>query len=73
MNSGNDINWPDSVSQEINDAVVKGVAKVRIAQKVFPTTVLRKAQGQSVRMCRVSNYQIQRAIRITSKPDGITS
>jgi uncharacterized linocin/CFP29 family protein len=35
----NEVNWPDSIWAEINDAVVKEVAKVRIAQKVFPTTV----------------------------------
>jgi len=35
----NEVNWPDSVWTEINETVVKEVAKVRIAQKVFPTTV----------------------------------
>jgi uncharacterized linocin/CFP29 family protein len=35
----NEVNWPDAIWAEINDAVVKEVAKVRIAQKVFPTTV----------------------------------
>ena len=35
----NEVSWPDSVWKDINDAVVKEVAKVRIAQKVFPTTV----------------------------------
>jgi uncharacterized linocin/CFP29 family protein len=35
----NEVNWPESVWSEINDAVVKEVAKVRIAQKVFPTTL----------------------------------
>jgi hypothetical protein len=35
----NDVNWPDMIWNEINDAVVKEVAKVRIAQEVFPTTV----------------------------------
>lgn len=38
MPNGNEINWPDSVWQEINDGVVKEVNKVRIAQRVFPTT-----------------------------------
>lgn len=35
----NEVNWPDAVWNEINEAVVKEAAKVRIAQKVFPTTV----------------------------------
>lgn len=35
----NEVNWPESIWKEINEAVVKEVAKVRIAQKVFPTTV----------------------------------
>lgn len=34
-----EVNWPDAIWKEINDAVVKEVAKVRIGQKVFPTTV----------------------------------
>lgn len=34
-----EVNWPEPVWDEINDAVVKEVAKVRIGQKVFPTTV----------------------------------
>ncbi len=34
----NEVNWPESIWKEINEAVVKEVAKVRIAQKVFPTT-----------------------------------
>jgi len=36
----NDVNWPDSVWKEINEAVVKEVAKVRVTQKVLPTNVL---------------------------------
>jgi uncharacterized linocin/CFP29 family protein len=36
----NDVNWSDAVWTEINDAVKAEVAKVRIAQKVFPTVVL---------------------------------
>jgi hypothetical protein len=35
----NEVNWPEAVWNEINDAVVKEAAKVRIAQRVFPTTV----------------------------------
>jgi uncharacterized linocin/CFP29 family protein len=35
----NDVNWPESIWAEINEAVVKEVAKVRIAQKVFPTSL----------------------------------
>ncbi|MBF6339730.1 encapsulin [Nocardia abscessus] len=35
----NEVDWPEAVWTEINEAVVKEVAKVRIAQKVFPTTV----------------------------------
>jgi uncharacterized linocin/CFP29 family protein len=34
----NDINWDQSVWQDINDAVVKEISKARIAQQVFPTT-----------------------------------
>jgi uncharacterized linocin/CFP29 family protein len=33
----NEVNWDQAVWQEINDAVMKEMAKVRIAQKVFPT------------------------------------
>jgi len=40
MANGSDINWPDSVWQDINDAVVAEVGKVRTAQMVFPTTML---------------------------------
>jgi len=40
MNNSNEVNWEPAVWQEINDAVVAEVGKVRIAQKVFPTTVL---------------------------------
>jgi uncharacterized linocin/CFP29 family protein len=36
----NEVNWPDAVWKDIRDAVVKEVAKVRVVQKVFPTTVL---------------------------------
>jgi uncharacterized linocin/CFP29 family protein len=35
----NEVNWPETVWKEINVAVVKEAAKVRFAQKVFPTTV----------------------------------
>lgn len=35
----NEVNWPESIWKDINETVVKEVAKVRIAQKVFPTTV----------------------------------
>lgn len=40
MSNSNEVNWEQSVWQEINDAVVKEMAKVRIAQKVFPTMLL---------------------------------
>src|SRR2546421_2360482 len=40
METTNEVNWPDAVWQQINDGVVKEVAKVRVAQKVFPTMVL---------------------------------
>jgi len=39
-NNSNEVNWDPSIWQDINDAVVKEVAKVRVAQKVFPTVVL---------------------------------
>jgi uncharacterized linocin/CFP29 family protein len=37
METSNGINWPDAVLQEINEAVVVEMGKVRTAQKVFPT------------------------------------
>ena len=37
MNNSNEVSWPAAVWQEIDEAVVKEVAKVRTAQKVFPT------------------------------------
>ena len=37
MNNSNEVNWDQAVWQEINEAVMKEMAKVRIAQKVFPT------------------------------------
>ncbi len=40
MANGSEINWPDSVWQDINAAVLSEVGKVRIAQKVFPATEL---------------------------------
>jgi uncharacterized linocin/CFP29 family protein len=40
LNYSNEVNWDQAIWQEINEAVVKEVAKVRTAQKVFPTTVL---------------------------------
>ena len=40
MANGNEINWPDSVWQDINAAALTEVGKVRIAQKVFPTAGL---------------------------------
>jgi uncharacterized linocin/CFP29 family protein len=36
MNNSNEINWADSVWEEIDTAVLTEVGKVRIAQKVFP-------------------------------------
>jgi hypothetical protein len=35
MENSNEVNWEQSVWQEINEAVMKEMAKVRIAQKVF--------------------------------------
>lgn len=40
-NNSNEISWPDEVWKEITDAVLTEVGKVRIAQKVFPTTELK--------------------------------
>lgn len=40
MNNSTEVNWNEAVWQDINGAIVKEVAKVRIAQKVFPTTTL---------------------------------
>ncbi len=34
-----EINWPDTVWKDINDGVVTEVKKVRVAQKVFSTTI----------------------------------
>ncbi len=39
-NNSNGVNWDETTWQDINDAVVKEVAKVRVAQKVFPTIAL---------------------------------
>ncbi len=39
MNGSSEINWPQEIWDEINNAVLTEVGKVRIAQKVFPTTV----------------------------------
>jgi uncharacterized linocin/CFP29 family protein len=33
-----EVNWDPSIWQEINDAVVKEIAKARVAQQVFPAT-----------------------------------
>ncbi|MEP6932708.1 MAG: encapsulin, partial [Nitrospirota bacterium] len=40
MPNSSEVSWDAAVWQEINDAVVKEMAKVRVAQKVFPTTML---------------------------------
>lgn len=37
MENSNEVNWEQTVWQEINDAVKAEMGKVRIAQKVFPT------------------------------------
>jgi uncharacterized linocin/CFP29 family protein len=42
MNGSNEVNWNPSVWQEINDAVRTEMGKIRIAQKVFPTTTFDK-------------------------------
>jgi len=39
MPTSTEVNWDPAVWKEINDAVVAEVGKVRVAQKVFPTTV----------------------------------
>lgn len=36
----NELNWSEAMWQEINQSVIKEVSKVRVAQKIFPTTVL---------------------------------
>lgn len=38
-NNSAEVHWEEPVWKEINDAVVGEVGKVRVAQKVFPTTV----------------------------------
>lgn len=40
MNGTNEVNWPETVWQDINAAVVTEVGKVRVAQKVFPSILL---------------------------------
>jgi uncharacterized linocin/CFP29 family protein len=40
MNNSNEVNWEQSVWQEIDDAVVAEMGKVRTAQKVFPTMLV---------------------------------
>lgn len=39
MANSNEVNWTDATWQGINESVVKEMNKVRIAQKVFPTTM----------------------------------
>ena len=39
MPNSAEVNWDASVWKDINDAVLVEVGKVRVAQKVFPTTV----------------------------------
>lgn len=38
--NNNEITWPDSLWQAINEGVVKEVSKVRVAQRVFPATTI---------------------------------
>ena len=38
METPNEVTWPAAVWQEINEGVMKEVGKVRVAQRVFPTT-----------------------------------
>jgi uncharacterized linocin/CFP29 family protein len=38
MNSSNGVNWAPLIWQDINDAVIAEMGRVRSAQKVFPTT-----------------------------------
>ena len=40
MNNSNEVNWEQSVWQEIDGAVVAEMGKVRTAQKVFPTMLV---------------------------------
>lgn len=40
MNNSNEVNWEESVWQEIDGAVVAEMGKVRTAQKVFPTMLV---------------------------------
>ena len=40
METTNEVNWPEAIWNEINDGVVKEVAKVRVAQKAFPAKML---------------------------------
>lgn len=40
MNNSNEVGWDSALWDEINDAVVAEVGKVRTAQKVFPTLLL---------------------------------
>jgi uncharacterized linocin/CFP29 family protein len=39
MPTSSEVNWDPAVWKEINDAVMAEVGKVRVAQKVFPTTL----------------------------------
>lgn len=39
MNNSSEVDWEEWVWKEINQAVVTEVGKVRVAQKVFPTTL----------------------------------
>src|SRR5262249_3826773 len=34
----NEINWPDAGWQDINQGVMREISKVRVAQKIFPTS-----------------------------------
>jgi uncharacterized linocin/CFP29 family protein len=41
METPSEVNWPESVWREINDGVLKEINKVRVAQKIFPTTMIK--------------------------------
>jgi uncharacterized linocin/CFP29 family protein len=46
MNNSNGFDWADSMWQAINDGVLHEMGKVRVAQKIFPTTVFQGSPTQ---------------------------
>lgn len=60
MNNGNGLNWSEAVWQEINEAVVKEMAKVRTAQKVFPAAIINGGSTEIPNdVIDFSNFSIQ--------------